>query len=307
MLARDGWTARAPRLGIWAWQALTSTVVVSAVLAGLALAVPAMPVVGSAAELLQACVMAVRAPYEAPGGGAAAAGGTLLAAAILARGGWCLAAGLFRARRERARHARVLAMVGSVRDDLGVTVLEDGRPAAYCLPGRGRRIVLTSAALTALEPHELNAVIAHERAHIRQRHHLVLACADALRRAFPFLPLFRHAAEETQRLVEMAADDEATARTGSLPLAGALVELAGAGAPASALAASGGHAADRVRRLLAPRQPLRRAVAWGWAVTVAVALALPVVLAAQPAVAATAMGSCPLPHFPLTPAEAAAL
>ncbi|MET9833536.1 M56 family metallopeptidase [Streptomyces sp. NPDC006385] len=299
LLSLKGWAARAPRLAIWAWQALTATVVVSVALAGLVLAVPTVPVSGNLADMLHACVMALRAQYAAPGGAMAAATGTVLALAVVGRVGWCLGASLWQARRERRRHAEVLAMVGRAHPDLDVTVLEDDRPAVYCLPGTGNRIVLTSAALAALEPRALDAVIAHEQAHIRQRHHLVLAFAEALERAFPRVPLFRTAAEETRRLVEMAADDEATDRTDSLTLAGALVELAGAGVPVASLAASGGQVAGRVRRLLGPQRPLRRAVVWTGALVAGTALALPIVLAAQPAVAATSMTTCPLPDTPV--------
>ncbi|MGI5139353.1 MULTISPECIES: M56 family metallopeptidase [unclassified Streptomyces] len=298
-LARASWTSRAPRLGIWAWQALTATVVVSVALAGLAVAVPTVPVSGNLAEMLQACVMALRAQYAAPGGAAVAASGTVLALALVGRIGGCLAAALVRARRERTRHAEVLTLVGRRRTDLGITVLDDDRPAAYCLPGRGHRVVLTTAALAALEPRALDVVIAHERAHIRQRHHLVLAYAEALERAFPRVALFRTAAGETRRLVEMAADDEATARSGALTLAGALVDLAGAGAPAAALAATGGHVAGRVRRLLGPQRPLHRAAVWAGGLMVAAVLTLPLALAAEPAVAAIGMNACPLSEVPV--------
>ncbi|MFD3928297.1 M56 family metallopeptidase [Streptomyces sp. NPDC058614] len=301
-LTRAAWLGRAPRLGIWAWQALTVTVIVSVALAGLAVAVPTVAFSGNLAEMLQACVMALRAQYAAPGGAAVAASGTVLALALLGRIGWSLASALVRARRERTRHAAVLAVVGSHRPDLGVTVLNDDRPAAYCLPGHGHRIVLTTAALAALEPHALEAVIAHERAHIRQRHHLVLAYAEALERAFPRVPLFRMAANETRRLAELAADDEATARSGALTLAGALVELAGAGTPAASLAASGGHVAGRVRRLLAPQRPLHRAAVWAGALAAGAVLALPLVLAAEPAVAATSLNACPLTDAPVAAA-----
>jgi hypothetical protein len=146
-------------------------------------------------------------------------------------------------------------------------------------------------------------VIAHERAHIRQRHHLVLACAEALERAFPKVALFRTVAEETRRLVEMAADDEATARTDSLTLAGAVVELAWAGVPASSPAASGGQVACRVRRLLGPPRPLRRAVVWAGVLAAGAVLALALTLAVQPAVAAASMTTCPLPDLPVAGAE----
>ncbi|ALV33215.1 M56 family metallopeptidase [Streptomyces sp. CdTB01] len=303
-LTRAGWTARSPRLGIWVWQMLTATVVVSVALAGLAVAVPSMAFSGSLADVLEACVLALRAQYAAPGGAAVAASGTVLAVALLARIGWCLTAGLVRARRARSRHAEVLTLVGTHRADLGVTVLDDHRPAAYCLPGHGHRIVLTSATLATLDPRALDAVIAHERAHIRGRHHLVLGYAEALVQAFPRVALFRIAAAQTRRLVEMAADDEAAPEWDRLTLAGALVELAGAGAPASALAA-GGDVARRVRRLLAPHRPLRRAVVWAGALAAVAVLALPVVLAVEPAVASIDMNACPLMDAPVATGPAA--
>ncbi|MEV6382006.1 M48 family metalloprotease [Streptomyces sp. NPDC051773] len=305
-LTRADWATRSPRLGIWAWQVLTAAVVMSVALAGLVVAVPSVAFGGSLAELLHACALALRAQYAAPGGAAVAAGGTVLAVAVVGRADWCLAAGLWRARRERARHARVLALVGRHRHDLGVTVLDDDRPAAYCLPGHGHRIVLTSATLAALEPGALDVVIAHERAHIRERHHLVLGYAEALQHAFPRVSLFRTAALETRRLVEMAADDQATAGAGAgrLKLAGALVELAGAGAPPAALAA-GGDAAHRVRRLMGPHRPLRRPVAWAGVLTTTAMLALPVALAAGPAVASMNMNACPLTEAPTVPASGA--
>ncbi|MFW6691468.1 M56 family metallopeptidase [Streptomyces sp. MAR4 CNX-425] len=298
LLARASWSARAPRLAILAWQALTAAVVASVALAGVALVVPSVPVSGNVAELLHACVMMLREQYATPGGAAAAAGGLVFALFVVLRVGGFLVVGLVRARRERSRHAEVLAVVGGYRADLGVTVLDHARPAVYCLPGAGHRIVLTSAALAALSPSALDAVIAHERAHIRQRHHLALAYADAMERAFPKVALFRLAAEHTRRLVELAADDAACSRADSLALAGALLDLAGTGAPAAAppaaLAASGGQVGPRVRRLLAAPRPLHWAVAGGGTLVAGVLLALPLVLAAQPAVASAEMSACPL-------------
>ncbi|MCT2591613.1 M56 family metallopeptidase [Streptomyces sp. N2-109] len=299
-LARAGWPERAPRLGIWAWQALTASMLLSVVLAGLVVTVSTAPVSGGLGDLLQACGLMIRAHYEAPGGPAVAAAGSVLALAVAGRTGWCLTGSLLGARRERRAHARVLALVGTADPVLGVTVVEDARPAVYCLPGLGHRIVLTSAALAALEPKALTAVIAHERAHIRGRHHLVLAYAGALERAFPFPAIFRAAAVQTRRLVEMAADDEATAcADGPLPLAGALLELAGPadrGGGSAASLAAGGDVAPRIRRLLGPRRPLRRAVTWIGAMAAGGVLVLPFVLAAHPAVAATSVNACPLPY-----------
>jgi hypothetical protein len=46
-------------------------------------------------------------------------------------------------------------------------VVDHGAAAAYCLPGRVRQVVLTSAALSALDHNQLLGVLAHEQAHLR--------------------------------------------------------------------------------------------------------------------------------------------
>ncbi len=79
--------------------------------------------------------------------------------------------------RQTRAHAQAAPIVGrrlpvtSPGGDPAV-VLDDPRPAAYCVPGRPGTIVLTSGALAVLDPAQLAAVLAHERAHLAGRHHL---------------------------------------------------------------------------------------------------------------------------------------
>jgi Zn-dependent protease with chaperone function len=68
-------------------------------------------------------------------------------------------------------------------------ILDDDVPAAYCLPCGRHRVVISAGALSRLSPGQLQAVLAHERAHLRAHHHLMLAIASALARAFPAIPL----------------------------------------------------------------------------------------------------------------------
>ena len=73
LLVKAAWPRRAPRLAIFAWQAVCVAVLASAVLAGLAVAVPTVSVSGGLADLLRSCVMALRAQYATPGGVAVSA------------------------------------------------------------------------------------------------------------------------------------------------------------------------------------------------------------------------------------------
>ena len=156
---------------------------------------------------------------------------------------------------------------------------------AYCLPIGRHRIVVSTAALAALGPGQLQAVLAHERAHLRSRHHVALATASALGCAFPRVPLFAQAGEQLAVLAEMAADDAAARRHDPGELAEALVVLARAGARARALTAGGPAAMARIQRLLAPPPRPGRPARIARLAAGAAALMLPAAIACLPLIA----------------------
>jgi len=141
-------------------------------------------------------------------------------------------------------------------------VIESARPAAYCVPGRPSAIVLTSGALAVLDPGQLTAVLAHERAHLAGRHHLLIALTRGLAATFPAVPLFTRGPAEVARLAEMCADDAAARRSSRPTLVAALLAM-GTGAPvavpAAALAATTCAVTARVQRLLEPAPRARNA------------------------------------------------
>ncbi len=53
-----------------------------------------------------------------------------------------------------------------------LAVLDDPAPVAYAVPGRPGRIMASTGLLRALDAGERRAVLAHERSHLRHRHHL---------------------------------------------------------------------------------------------------------------------------------------
>lgn len=301
VLRRSPWPERSPRIGIAAWQALSASLVLTVLLAGVALAVPAIPWTTNLAELIRACAMALRKQYSTPGGAVVSATGAVAALMVLGRVAYCLARGLRDASRSRKRQLQALTMVAQPHPDHNALIVEHPAAAAYCLPGRGRQIVLTTAALAALDQDQLSAVLAHERAHLRGQHHLILAAADALQRAFPGVAAFREARNALGRLIEMLADDTAAREGDRLTVATALVRLGEhAPTPAAALGAGGESALGRVRRLIAPAQPLgikRTALA---TLATGALLALPLFFAIAPASAAGTMPPCPLDSSPTT-------
>lgn len=297
LLVRSTRTGRSPRLGILTWQVACWSVAGSWVLAGLAIASPAMVPVDHLRGLLHACMKVIDGAVAPPANAELRLLGAALAAAVAARVCSCALAGLWSDRRQRTRHAAVLQMVGRPGRGFDAVVVDGAEPVAYCLPGRTGRIVLTTEALGRLSGDQLSAVLAHERAHLRGRHHLLLSGAQSLARAFPVVGLFALAAEHTARLVEMRADDAAARRHGRRSVAEALIALADTPAPRASLAATGVRTVQRVERLLAGRpQPARAHLIL--IVLALVFLSGPVVVSLAPAVGAALqhLGLCPLPR-----------
>jgi Zn-dependent protease with chaperone function len=160
-----------------------------------------------------------------------------------------------RAQRRTRAHAEAALLAGrALPGGPGTVVLDDPRPAAYCVAGRPAAIVVTSSALAVLDQPQLAAVLAHERAHLDGRHHLLATVTRGLTAAFPGVPLFTRGAAEVARLAEMAADDAATRSADRSALVTALLAIA-TGVPVPGLAAAACAVADRVERLLNPPGP----------------------------------------------------
>lgn len=263
----------APKVGLVLWTALPTSWVVAVLAVGLAATAQLSGGLGLAA-LLHACLRAVigildvRHLENVPT--AVALLGSL---AIVLRLGAVAAWQVYLDRRHRRTHRReVCRPRTTVR--LGgrrISIVDSPTPAAYCVPGRRTAIVLTTGALERLSTRELDAVLGHEQAHLRGRHHFYLAWGSVLAASFPFVPLLRKAPHELARLVEWLADDQAGRRHGRQSVARALVTMAtsspsqtslpGAAQPDGALRATGSDVVDRVRRLLEP-PPTDNAARW---------------------------------------------
>jgi Zn-dependent protease with chaperone function len=279
-MLRGPWAARSPQLAMTLWLVLPVSWVAAIALAILAATAP-LPLTwpgsprGGGRMLL--------AGQAIPGGRAIAIAGLLVAAAVVLRAAGYVAWELHRGRRRRREHAALVAATGRPGGEPDVAIVDHDAPAVYCLPCGRYQIVISAGALAALTPEQLRAVLAHERAHLRRRHHVILALATALDRAFPRVPLLSQAQPQLAVLAEMAADDTAARRHRRDDLAAALVVLARAGARPVTLAASGPEAIARLQRILAPQQPrtgLARLAAIAGLVPPVAITCLPLVLAA---------------------------
>jgi Zn-dependent protease with chaperone function len=145
----------------------------------------------------------------------------------------------------------------------GALVVDYPAAAAYCLPGLRSAIVISAGTLDLLDSAELAAVLAHERAHLRERHDLVLLPFVALLNGFAWSPVVRQAHQAVALLIEMHADDQARRHLPARELATALLRVGASGgglAPSGALAAADpaldSDVAARVTRLLRPAPSL---------------------------------------------------
>jgi Zn-dependent protease with chaperone function len=257
--AAPTFTAR-PRLGIAVWTAAAVLWTLALLMLGPLLAWgmtgPALP--GTVGTVCRRCLAAANPFPGSPwvtGVPVAALLGVpaALAVALLARAGWRSV----RAGRTARAHVRAVRAVGQRRTVSGYLawVLPTRDRLAYSMPTRRAGVFLSRGTLDALGPDELAAVVAHERAHLSQRHHALLGLLEDLRVVVGRSPLVAAAAPAVAALAEMAADDAARRTAGTRAVAGALLSLAcppttPPGVPAGALHAAAGGASWRTRRLV---------------------------------------------------------
>lgn len=253
----------APRLAVAAWLLVLGGVLASWAAAAAALIVHLVRTWNRPDPFaLQACLAEVRSAAAGHSGLAMQVG---LAVTAIVLSGFIIALGaragrsLARARAATRRHARSARIIGRRVDGVDGLVVDAVQKIAYCLGGRPGTVVITSAAVAALERPQLDAVLTHERAHLAGRHHVLLAVTRALATSVPQMRLFTAAEAEVARLLEMCADDVAARRHSAGTVVSAILALAGVDPiPAVALGASSVGVCARVARLADPDTAARR-------------------------------------------------
>ena len=284
LLGRAAWPARSPVLAALAWQPLVWGLLPWG--EGLVAAAPrlAAHLAGDAAAAPRPTGLPVGLHLMAVGAGAGIAVHLLLTTAVTAA----------RTLRARARHRDAVELVATGPADAGrwpggargARELPVDDPLAYCVPGSPRGgealTVVSSGLLARLSPEELDAVVAHERAHLDQHHGLLRLAFAAWARACAWLPTAETARLAVVQVTEMLADDAALRRAPADVLVRALAQAAPGpdAGPAGQTDATGPTSAglgDRAARLLTRPAPLPAAAA---ALVAAASLALPAATAA---------------------------
>jgi Zn-dependent protease with chaperone function len=286
MLARAAWPMRAPRAAIVLWQSIALAAVLSAFSAGIAIAsrlfVPGPD--GHPTATITSEIDALGWPLWAAY--------VIVFAITLVIGARLVTAVLqvaIATRRRRAHHRMMVDLLDMSHESSppqvctkanGLRILDVKQPLAYCLPGVRSRVVVSEGTLRSLSNSEIDAILTHERAHLRARHDLVLEMFTAVHAAFPRFVRSGSALDAVRLLIEMLADDAAVRAAGPTPLARALVACASGRTPSGALAAGGPTTVLRVRRL--GGRPNSRAVAAAAYLAAAAVLMVPTLALAVP-------------------------
>lgn len=137
-----------------------------------------------------------------------------------------------------------------------VRLVDEPHPFALTMPRRHGGIVLSAGAVELLAEQDLIAVLAHEHAHLQQRHHLLNAIVSTLSARLRWVPLVAAVEGALEHYLEIAADDAARREAGTAALASALLTLGEYGRPGVHSAGLEGalHALgpDRIRHLVDP-------------------------------------------------------
>ena len=300
-LARANWPARSPGVALVLWQAIALSgglsMIGSLLLYGL---VPFGDALDTSVGALGGNLRAGTLPAGTSVTHVLALGAAILLGTHLLLN---LLATFVRAERQRRRHHALIALLSDpLHGQPGMRVIDHPAPVAYCLPGAGHSAtVLSNGLLRLLDADQMRAVIAHEQAHLVQRHHVVLLAFKSWHSALPWFPIANRAENAVALLVEMLADDHARRVVDDHTLARAIAlvgyALAGFAAPTTSeadataraaasasltghvLAAAPEHPAyqmmPRVARLVNPPAPLHYTATAGALTIAAVLLAGP--------------------------------
>jgi beta-lactamase regulating signal transducer with metallopeptidase domain len=203
-------------------------------------------------------------------------------------GGWVVARRLTRrAVQPVSDHIQLVArhLADRLAINRGVAILQSSTVMVPVMVGWLKpAVILPVAALAGLSPSQLEALLAHELAHVRRQDYLVnllQSVAEALLFYHPAVCAWLSHRVRADR--ELCCDDLAVSVCDPLVYATALTDLAAMTSPGLALAATDGDLLGRVRRILGQSEvvPTMRAgampVCWRWfsspVVAVPVALA----------------------------------
>lgn len=144
---------------------------------------------------------------------------------------------------ERASRTSATVLVAGARpigrsaDGTPVLVVDDPRPVALSTSACGGHILLSASLVAELSAEDLQVVVAHEQAHLRERHEWVRRLARLNHLCFPRLLGARVLESRVHLMLELIADDGAVRAYGAERTASALTAMGRLGDPGARLRA----------------------------------------------------------------------
>ena len=146
--------------------------------------------------------------------GPAAPGGAIVSWASLTISGalFAVAGAAHRRSRRLQRAARIERWFGDHTrlSDATLVVLPTDCVVAYATPGSPAQVVVSRGLTNALGPDELDAVVRHELAHLRNRHDRDLVFAGVVDATLGWIPGLRASTAALRLSIERSADEEAS-------------------------------------------------------------------------------------------------
>ncbi len=241
---------RDPLTAMICWVASIAAVAATFVVGAGMLLLPGDRPASHVASVAHSCWVVLRHGRMPAADEAIGAAGAVLLLVVIARLGSAAARG--RHARQRAHRAHLVLFgidADCARQASRLLWLDHSEPLAYSVGGPGLGLVVATTGLRRLPARQVAAVLCHERAHLRGRHHLLVASAQALAAALPHVPLFRHAPAAMRLLVEFSADAAAVRIFGRHAVRAALLAVNGAAGPDHALAMADGDVTSRLERI----------------------------------------------------------
>lgn len=133
---------------------------------------------------------------------------------------------LQQARDHERRQLAAAALDVEPRDGFTLVKVASDEAFACAVPGQRAQIMYSTALDELLTPPQLQAVIAHEYAHLRSFHPQLMRIATIAAKMLPrWVPAGREFRRATGLLIELMADDTAGKQAGAANLANALVQM----------------------------------------------------------------------------------
>ena len=123
------------------------------------------------------------------------------------------------------KHPKVKKLLSDLNLASSVILIRDKRPLAFCFGFINPKIFITTKMISISSCKELQAILEHEKYHVKSKDNLVMFAIQVSKNLFPFIPLFGEFIQNYRVEREIAADRAAIESVGKRHLISSLRKL----------------------------------------------------------------------------------